>query len=608
MAENLIDPIYEKFTKSILRTLGDDEFYQYFMDSLSRAKNVIQFSNRHLVKTVDPTWVDMIEDTLVPMEHIISNPRNVIKEEELIVNVASAKKFGPDVVRHVAQHGNLVESYDEKTGDVRPSRVRQSLREESQEMYENRVVFTVMEHAYHFVKIRHDALFDAMHDEQGAKLRVNSTMTTSAEQVEMDYFFRINDVESALDTDEKHQDIFSRISRLYRLLGGYMNTQYAQQMSDYGRVHGHLIRTNIIKGNPDYRQVAKLYEFLQSYDEIGYSIKVVEQNPQVSEEFQRDIFHNIMFNYIILKGYLEDEKDRRVPPVKKEKRRVLKPKFIHEIIEELTEDYDLPDVEIRKVFIEELTKEQLMQEEEAERLRLVEEAEERRRQEEVERRLAEEAEEERQRKIREAEEERLRLEQEEREERERQAERERLSEERRREKMYREEITYFNRSLAGRMDERARAMQEKRVELLDFADAALMTEEEERRRAEEKKLARENRRQEKEQERRKEEFEKEMALLEEETRREQERLVREAREKEALEEKLAREFREAEERRRADRAQTREIRAELLRFKEQIPYQQRLRTKQQEELARRAAEREQAREKRRKALAAGGVK
>jgi hypothetical protein len=59
----------------------------------------------------------------------------------------------------------------------------------------------------------------------------------------------------------------------------------------------------------------------------------------------------------------------------KQKKRKLKPKFIKEIIEELTEDYDLPDIEIRKVLIEELTKEQLMKEEEAERRRLVEEQE-----------------------------------------------------------------------------------------------------------------------------------------------------------------------------------------------------------------------------------------
>ena len=112
-----------------------------------------------------------------------------------------------------------------------------------------------------------------------------------------------------------------------------------------------------------------------------------------------------MFNYLVLKGYLEDEKDRIAPAPVKTKKRALKPKFIKEIIEELTEDYDLPDIEIRKVLIEELTKEQLMLEEAEERRRLVEEQEQRKREEEERIRREKEAEEERLRLEKEAEEE-----------------------------------------------------------------------------------------------------------------------------------------------------------------------------------------------------------
>ena len=48
MAEMLIDPIYEKFTKSVIRAIGSTDFYDFFMDTLSRANNEIQFSNRRM--------------------------------------------------------------------------------------------------------------------------------------------------------------------------------------------------------------------------------------------------------------------------------------------------------------------------------------------------------------------------------------------------------------------------------------------------------------------------------------------------------------------------------------------------------------------------------
>ena len=129
---DLIDPVYQKFTKSVVRALGSNEFYEYFMDAISRADNQFQFSNRRLEKTVDLNWVDAIEDALEAFQKIIESPRRIIKEEELIVNVANAKKAGSDVVQHLAQHASLVEKFDPDSGDVRPSKLMQKYREDSE--------------------------------------------------------------------------------------------------------------------------------------------------------------------------------------------------------------------------------------------------------------------------------------------------------------------------------------------------------------------------------------------------------------------------------------------------------------------------------------------
>ena len=46
--DSIIDPLYEKYTKSVIRALGSTEFYEFFMDSVSRAENQFQFSNRRM--------------------------------------------------------------------------------------------------------------------------------------------------------------------------------------------------------------------------------------------------------------------------------------------------------------------------------------------------------------------------------------------------------------------------------------------------------------------------------------------------------------------------------------------------------------------------------
>ena len=469
----LVDPIYKKFTKSVLRALGSTDFYEYFMDALHHAQTEIQFSNRKMVKSVDLTWVDAVDEALTGFQTIISNPRNVIKEEELIVNVANAKRTGTEVVQHLAQHASLVEEFNEENGEVRPSRLMQRYREASTNLYENRLVFTALEAAYHFTKIRHDALFEAMSDEFGAKLKVCTDMSSPTELIHMDMYLHINKVESFLDTDDKNFEVFSRISKIYRILSIYMNTEFALQMSRLPRVKGTVTKTNVLKKNPNYHKILQLFEFLKSYQDVGYTIRVIEQNPNVDERLQQDIYHNVLFNYLVLKGYLQDEEDRQLSVQEKVKGRTLKPKFIKEIIEELTEDYDLPDVEIRKVLIEELTKADLMKEESAERHRLVEEQRQRKK-----------AEEERIRQEKAAEKERQRLEKEREEQRLLQERMEQETETRRRTGLFKKDLDNFAGNLMDRLEQRQKMLEdhEQVMERLDFSDAVIMLEEAETRR------------------------------------------------------------------------------------------------------------------------------
>ena len=584
---SLIDPLYQKYTKSVIRALGSTEFYEFFMEAIARADNEFQFSNRKMVKTVDLTWVDAIEDCLPGMQTIISSPRNVITEEELIVNVANAKKAGADVVRHLAQHASLVEKFNPEDGEVRPSKLMQKYREDSIGLYENRLVFTTLETAYRFVKIRHDALFSAMSDEFGAKLKVSSNMESATELIHMDMFMHIKEIDDALKTDEKNREVFERISRMYRVLSVYLNSPFAQQLSKLPRVKGAITKTNVLKKNPNYRKIVQLYEFLHDYDEIGYTIRVVEQSPKINEKFEMDIYHNILFNYLVLKGYLEDEKDRQVPGNTKVKNRSLKPKFIREIIEELTEDYDLPEVEIRKVLIEELTKEQLMKEEAAERRRLVEEQLQRKKEEQERIRQEKEAERERIRKEKEAEKERIRQEKAAEEERLYMERMERETEERRRSKLLRAELSRFTENLQAQLDAREAAEAKKAAELQEFEDAAKLMEEAEQRRLEAEEREKRRRKEERDRVRR----EKQLA----EEREKQRKLDAEEQERQA---KLAEEERLRQEQDQRDTAGTAAYQQQITIFLNELPHRIAYRAQQEAQARQERQQWEQERQRR----------
>lgn len=532
--------LFEKYVKSTIRTLGSTDFYETFMEAMASAQTEIQFSNRRMEKIVDTQWVDAVESALSGFQHIIENPRNIIREDELIVNVENAKKTGSDVVRHLATHASLIEDFDEYSGDVQPKKVMQKYREDSiGQVYENRVVFTTLEMAYQFVKIRYDALFEVMSDEFGAKLKFKTDIDGSTENIHMDMFLHIKDIDGALEVDDKNREIFDRISRLYRILSFDMNSHFAKHMSKYPRIKGTVTKTNVLKKNKNYHAILELLEFLKGYRDIGYTIKIIEQNPEVDEKFQENIFRNTMFQYLLLKSHLEKDKDRRLLAPAKSKKRTLKPKFIKEIIEELTEDYDLPDIEIRKVLIEELTKEQLMREEKAERERLVKEQEEKKKAEKERIRKEKEAEKEKRRREREEEKERRRLEKEAEEQRLYFERMEKEQEDRRRTNFFKKDIQKFLSDFDERLAERQQELVQESIALEDFEDAAYIAEQAERLKKEEADIKRQRRRDEILRMRIREQEEKERAIREaEEAKQDEIRRQEEARALSIIEEQL----------------------------------------------------------------------
>ena len=368
-----IDPVYQNFMKRMEGTLKSEEFYQYFMENVKQGKRSFQFSNRKLEKKIDKTWVEAVEACMEPFHNIIMNPRNFIIEKEEIVNVAVSRQATPEVLRHLTTHGKYI---DEVTEDnVRPNHLLNKFKEDSWNTYENRFVYTLLEKTTEFVTKRFEAIFQNMGEEFGAFLKVDSETKNDTDKVSAKLDIRIRQNEDYLDDDENSMDLFKRISVLNARLRDFNQSQFATEMKKYVRVKNPIVKTNAIRKNPNFKACYELWVFLYNYHDVGYEINVYEQSTEIRPEFEQDIYNSIFFNYMILKNYLDREEDRLIDMNRRFQKRVLKPRYIKKIIEEIVGNYDITDVEIRKVLIEEFTRAQLEQLEAKERRKLVEERE-----------------------------------------------------------------------------------------------------------------------------------------------------------------------------------------------------------------------------------------
>lgn len=368
-----IDPVYQRFMGQVEKTLKSEEFYRYFQESLKEGKRAYQFSNRKLEKKIDEKWIKAVEDCIDPFNNIIMNPRNFIIEKEEIVNVAVARQSTPEVLRHLTTHGKYI---DEITEDnVRPNHLLNKFKEDSWNTYENRFVYTLLEKTTQFVSKRFEAIFANMGEEFGAFLKIDASLKNETDTVATKMDIRIRQNEDYLQDDQDSMSLFQRIARLNERLRQFNSSQFANELRKYARVKNPIVKTNAIRKNPNFKACYDLWVFLYNYHEVGYEINIYEQSSEITPEFEQDIYNSIFFNYLILKNYLDREEDRLIDTSRQFRKRVLKPRYIKKIIEEIVGNYDITDVEIRKVLIEEFTRAQLEQLEEKERRRLVEERE-----------------------------------------------------------------------------------------------------------------------------------------------------------------------------------------------------------------------------------------
>ncbi len=350
------DPIkstYARMTEDRGR-LSDDQFYKYFYNLLETGENYADFSFVRLVKSVDEKWVREIEKALPSLQHVILNPRKFIEEEREIVNIAIARNISAESVRHLLQHSNYIDEYDQKSGKVIPNRILNIYREESLNIYENRFICTLVGELQFFVNKRFNVIFGASKDELGAYLEMNSHVDNYTETVDYKLQIKIRDKQTDKVNENNQKDIFSRIIAIHRMVNTLAGSDFITTMRKFPSVRHPIVKTNVIAKNREYKACHALWNFLQSYSQVGVQVNLLRQDPVISREFEKDIYDSFVWNYAMLHNYLEgvDKLNIDRQPRKKE----MDTRYIRQVLEEIVQGMpDMPDSTLRKMVQRELT-------------------------------------------------------------------------------------------------------------------------------------------------------------------------------------------------------------------------------------------------------------
>ena len=358
-----INDLYLNYVDAVGSTLENDRYFQYLFEMVQSGDNTLHQTAQVLHKVVDERWLTTIEESLDAINNIIEKPRRFITTSEEVVPVALAKKITADSVRHLSMNTQFIASNED--GDIQPTRVLNVTTEESYDLYENRFVYHLIQRLVAFIDKRTDIIFWSTGDEKRNTLTMTSKVDDAYEEIEYKLEMKIKNRQSFAENDSDNMQVFMRIDRVRRLVMALRSSSFCSLMVGCATVKSPIQRTNLLMKDPDYRTCYKLWQFLESYDEVGYKIEVQDSAMAFDEDYLFQLYTNLITNYTVFKSLMEDDA-RDMEEIVAEKREVIEPKFVKEIVEEIVDDYNIPDVEVRKVIIEEVTERQLELEKELE--------------------------------------------------------------------------------------------------------------------------------------------------------------------------------------------------------------------------------------------------
>lgn len=236
-----------------------------FMNHLN---STLQVKRDYELHEYDYEWLEIIEDVLPYLDNILRNPKRFIVNEEEIVKVELSKKITVESVIHLTQHTNLIQDYNAKTGDVKPSKVLNINKEESLDTYENRFIFTLINNLRVFLDQRIESTGENSFykDSRNLKYEGNSKVGTD----EIKFTLTIDALDKNIKPPEAGVSDLSYADRLKKIkqqLDGFMGSEL---MTTLAKLHVEKVRspirkTNVILKNPNFRKAEELWNYIQTY-------------------------------------------------------------------------------------------------------------------------------------------------------------------------------------------------------------------------------------------------------------------------------------------------------------------------------------------------------
>ena len=318
--------------KDALGSMQDNFIFDDMTRLVNSGKSTVSLNRKLMEKSIDVSWVEAIENGLIHVDNVVRNPSRTIIDVEEVVPIALSKKITVDSVKHLAQHTDLIQSIDKKTGKITPSKILNVHKEESLATYENRFVNTLIDRLYIFIMKRYEKLSQIDKDEEVFVMDFTNELDDKQGNV-LAVKFSIDAKRSLETTNDSGYTIWQRVEKLKKTIEGYKGSELCVTLGN-NFVRPPIMRTNAIMKNVDLKACLALWQYILSYDKVGYEINVEDTALNPEEEYVTDMQSLMACNLLLFRSFTDDGLSN-YKPLEKKKLKPVQPKVVKRYRDEL---------------------------------------------------------------------------------------------------------------------------------------------------------------------------------------------------------------------------------------------------------------------------------
>lgn len=341
---------YESYLRENKQLFEEDVFAQNMYKALLAGDTEVYQKNINENKIFDEKWIETLESYFPSIDKIMRNPKSGLMYEEDVVLIEKARKTTAQSVKHLSANTHLIR--DIVDGEVRPKKIQVTFSEIDYATYDNRMVATLVERIFYFVRSRYEVIKEHGDSFQNKTLYFNSKFPFNEQELTLMLKLNIKEDPEDLERKKYNQKLLERVENLQNLINGFMRAPFMETLKKASRVKTPLVKTSVNMKNPDYHNCYILWLFLDRYNTLAFETEIKEKEMELDNEYLKSIYDDVVISLSTIMYH-------------QEKRRVLYNTFDHiqkkksikvirdlNVTSSLEEDLEITDENINQYYLE----------------------------------------------------------------------------------------------------------------------------------------------------------------------------------------------------------------------------------------------------------------